>query len=123
MLEESALALELAYEEAHAAAVALDDAKAEYNELTVAKVISGQLLAIYSQLVVDENIEKKVYPGHSLPVGGVPVRRPLIGPTCNKQRQPPRVCAPRKAARRRRAWTSTSAPRTHPRSARARARL
>ena len=61
MLEESALALELACEEAHAAAVALDDAKAEYIELTVARAISGQLWAIYSQLLVDENIEKQVY--------------------------------------------------------------
>ena len=61
MLEESALALELACEEAHATAVALDDAKAEYIELTVARAISGQLWAIHSQLLVDENIEKQVY--------------------------------------------------------------
>ena len=53
--------MELACEEAHAAAVALDDAKAEYIELTVARAISGQLWAIYSQLLVDENIEKQVY--------------------------------------------------------------
>ena len=57
----------------------------------------------------------------TLPVGGIPVRRPLTGPTCNKQRQPPRVRAPRKPARRRRAWTSTLAPPDAP-SKRARAR-
>ena len=55
------LACDTSCEEAHAAVVALDDAKAEYNELAVARAISGQLLAIYSQLLVDENIEKQVY--------------------------------------------------------------
>ena len=60
-LEESALALELLCEEARAAAIALDDAKDEYNQLTIQSTISGRLVGIYNGLLIVENIEKQVY--------------------------------------------------------------
>jgi hypothetical protein len=55
-LEESALALELVCEEARAAAVALDNAKAEHGQLAAARKISGLSLAIYGDVLVAENI-------------------------------------------------------------------
>jgi hypothetical protein len=50
------MALGLVCEEARAAAVALDAAKAEYNQLAVASIIPGRLLVIYGEVLVSENI-------------------------------------------------------------------
>ena len=60
-LEEEAEAIEIAAKEAWAAAAALDQAKAECDQLNEGSAISGRLVKIYNELLVAENIEKQVY--------------------------------------------------------------
>ena len=60
-IEEEARALEEKAESAMAAAIALDEAKAEYKSHATTTGLSGRLAKIYAELLSAENIEKEVY--------------------------------------------------------------